>query len=190
MTSEQLALRFLQLIPTNLQSHVSDWYFKENKEMFFSTPRRNPLTRKEIIKEANQSEIYLAKQEADIRAAGGIRAQTPRYQNRQNPSPSFTPSTNFPPTSTYTPRQVDRTTGKDIDKSGIVCYGCNQPGHYKKDCTHISKTSTGQPQSTPYRPPHLQTGGQRQPQGQFMRDSYGQPKTPNQTDQRQYGLTE
>ena len=31
MTSEQLALRFLQLIPVNLQSHVNDWYFKENK---------------------------------------------------------------------------------------------------------------------------------------------------------------
>ena len=151
----------------NLQTHINDWYFKENTERFFSTPRRNPLTRKEIMEEANQSELYLAKQEADIRAAGGMRAQTPRYQNRKNPSPSFTPPTIFSPTSTHPSRQVDRATGKENDKTGIICYGCNQPGHYKKDCTQSSKPSTGQPQSTPYRPPHLKISGQRQPQGKF-----------------------
>ena len=61
MTSEQLALRLLQLISLPIQYHIKKWCFDTNKQRFFANPREAPLTRKEIMTETNEIELYMAK---------------------------------------------------------------------------------------------------------------------------------
>ena len=79
MTSEQLAFYLLRLIPLPIQDHIEKWYFDTNKQRFFANPRETPLTRKEIMTETNQNELYMAKQEADMRVAGGTRNSSNAY---------------------------------------------------------------------------------------------------------------